>query len=57
MTTKYTKYRVTSQSSGGDDKLTVFVPWYKLEEYVALYLDNCMTVTIDGGIKEEREDD
>lgn len=57
MTTKYTKYRVTSRSMDGDDKMTVFVPWHQLEDYVGLMLGNCMICEIDGGVREEREDD
>lgn len=55
--TKYTKYRVTSRSMDGDDKMTVFVQWHQLEEYVGLMLNNCMICEIDGGVKEEKEDD
>lgn len=57
MTTKYTKYRVTSRSMDGDDEMTVFVPWHQLEDYVGLMLGNCMICEINGGVREEREDD
>lgn len=59
MMRRYDKYKVTVESrlEGNDDKMTLFVPWGMLEDEVTLLLDNCMTVTIDGGIREEREDD
>lgn len=54
MTTKYEKYRVTVTDKDGN-KLTMFIPWSTLEDEVGLFLANCYTVTIDGGVSA-RED-
>lgn len=59
MMMKYDKYKltVTGRLDGDDDKMTLFVPWNQLEDEVAIYLDNCKVITIDGGMREKREDD
>ena len=54
MTTKYEKYRVTVQDKDGN-QLVMFIPWSTLEDEVGLFLANCYTVTIDGGVSA-RED-
>lgn len=54
---RYDKYKVTvwSRLEDKDDKMTYYVPWAQLEDQVALMLDNCMVVKIDGGVREENE--
>lgn len=54
---RYDKYKVTvwSRLEDKDDKMTYYVPWAQLEDQVALMLDNCMVVKIDGGVKEGDE--
>lgn len=51
---KYEKYRVTVKDKDGDE-LVLFVPWSTLEDEVGLFLANCYTVIIDGGVAA-RED-
>lgn len=55
--TRYDKYRVTAESciEENEDKMTLFVPWGSLEDYVSLLLNNCMNVMIDGGIQEKED--
>lgn len=45
---KYEKYRVTVTSKDGE--MVLFIPWSTLEDEISLFLANCCTVTIDGGI-------
>lgn len=54
---RYDKYKVTawSRMENNDDKVTLYIPWAQLEDQVALLLDNCMIVKIDGGVREEGE--
>ena len=46
---KYEKYRVTVIDKDGNE-LVLFVPWSTLEDEVGLFLTNCCTVKIDGGV-------
>ena len=47
--TKYEKYRVTVTGKDGEE-MVLFIPWSTLEDEVSLFLTNCYTVTIDGGV-------
>lgn len=51
---RYEKYRVTVKGDG--EEMVLFVPWSALEVEVSLFLENCYTVTIDGGVMEKEED-
>ena len=53
--TKYEKYRVTITGKDGVE-LVLFIPWRTLEDEVNLFLANCFTVTIDGGVMAKEED-
>ena len=53
--TKYEKYRVTVTDKDGNH-MTLFVPWNTLEDEVSLFLTNCYTITIDGGVMKKEED-
>lgn len=53
--TKYEKYRVTVTGKDGVE-LVLFIPWRTLEDEVSLFLENCFTVTIDGGVMAKEED-
>lgn len=52
---RYEKYRVTVTDKDGN-QLVMFVPWSTLEDEVSLFLANCYTVTIDGGVMAREED-
>ena len=52
---RYEKYRVTVTGKNGE-QLVFFVPWSTLEDEVSLFLTNCYTVTIDGGVMAKEED-
>lgn len=52
---RYEKYRVTVKNSDGDE-LVFYIPWSTLEDEVSLFLTNCCTVTIDGGVMAKEED-
>lgn len=54
MTTKYEKYRVTVRDKDGNE-LVLFIPWSTLEDEVGLFLTNCYTVTIDGGVMAKED--
>ena len=53
---RYEKYRVTVTGKDGE-KIVLYVPWSTLEDEVALFLANCYTVTIDGGVLVMNEED
>lgn len=53
--TRYEKYRVTVKGKNGEE-LVLFIPWNMLEDEASLFLTNCYTVTIDGGVMEKEED-
>lgn len=55
MMKKYEKYRVTVEGKEGE-KMVLFIPWSTLEDEVSLFLENCCTVTIDGGVMAKEED-
>lgn len=55
MMKKYEKYRVTVEGKDGE-KMVLFIPWSTLEDEVSLFLANCCTVTIDGGVMAKEED-
>lgn len=55
MNRRYERYRVTVQDKDGN-KLVLYIPWSTLEDEVALFLANCFTVTIDGGVLTETEE-
>ena len=55
MMKKYEKYRVTVTGKDGE-KMVLFIPWSTLEDEVSLFLTNCCTVTIDGGVMAKEED-
>lgn len=55
MMKKYEKYRVTVEGKDGE-KMVLFIPWSALEVEVSLFLENCCTVTIDGGVMAKEED-
>lgn len=52
---RYEKYRVTVTGKDGE-KMVLFIPWSMLEDEVSLFLTNCCTVTIDGGVMAKEED-
>lgn len=52
---RYERYRVTVQDKDGN-KLVLYIPWSTLEDEVSLFLANCCTVTIDGGVMAKEED-
>lgn len=52
---RFERYRVTVQDKDGN-KLVLYIPWSTLEDEVALFLANCFTVTIDGGVLTETEE-
>ena len=52
---RYEKYRVTVEGKDGE-KMVLFIPWSALEVEVSLFLENCCTVTIDGGVMAKEED-
>ena len=52
---RYEKYRVTVTGKDGE-KMVLFIPWRTLEDEVSLFLANCFTVTIDGGVMAKEED-
>ena len=52
---RYEKYRVTVTGKDGE-KMVLFIPWSMLEYEVSLFLANCCTVTIDGGVMAKEED-
>lgn len=51
---KYEKYRVTVSKDGKE--MVLFIPWSTLEDEVSLFLENCCTVTIDGGVMAREEE-
>ena len=54
--TRYEKYRVTVTGKDGE-KIVLYVPWCMLEDEVTLFLANCYTVMIDGGVLSMNEED
>lgn len=54
--TRYEKYRVTVTGKDGE-KIVLYVPWSTLEDEVTLFLANCYTVTIDGGVLVMNEEE
>lgn len=54
MTMRYEKYRVVVTGKNGEE-IVLYVPWSTLEDEVSLFLTNCYTVTINGGVRAEEE--
>ena len=55
----YEKYKatITGRLEGDDDRMEVFVEPWQFPALMAMALDNCKIVTVDGGIKAKEEGD
>lgn len=54
--TRYEKYRVMVTGKDGE-MIVLYVPSNTLEDEVSLFLANCYTVTIDGGVLVMNEEE